>query len=357
LAQGLLLLMKMSHMFRLLSICTLLVFPVLLQAQSAKIDFASKGWANLLSEAKKSDKLIFLDAYTTWCGPCKLMDKKVFSDAKVASFFNEKFINAKIDMEKGEGPEIARTYRIAAYPTLLFINGDGKMVHRGVGFHDNAELLELAETAEQGTGTLSEQFEKFEAGEIKDPASLLNLTQKAFELQNNSHLPVAQAYLKKIRDLIYQEADPEMDPKDLYKLDGLFAKAYPKEAKKKTANFKMSFFRQRGDRENFALSALDYMKANKKAPAGELNDLAWTFFQVVENPTLLKSAVKWAKKASKKDRKSHHFDTLSALYEKVGNSKKALKAAKAGYDTSSKVKEYFLKYSGSSIECASFAIQ
>jgi len=334
-------------MYRLLTITLVLFLPLLTHAQAAEIDFAKEDWAGLMSNAKASGKLIFLDAYTTWCGPCKRMDKKVFNDPKVASFFNSNFVNAKFDMEKGEGEVIARTFGIAAFPTLIFINGDGKMIHRGVGFHDVDELINLAKTAEAGSGTLSQLFEEFESGKNTDPEFLYELTQKSFELQNNSHIPVAEAYLKanpsfaagdrmdfifsmatsarsslfdnilaerpafkerfgaqsvegKIQDLIYQEADPEMDPKDLYKLDALFAKA------------------------------IDYMKANKKAPAGELNDLSWTFFQVVENPTLLKSAVKWSKKATKLDRKSHHFDTLSSLYEKVGNIKKALQAAQAG---------------------------
>ena len=83
----------------ILSICSL----GLSAQQVGGVNFHELPFDDLLSQAKKEDKLIFIDAYTTWCGPCKMMDAKVFSDSQVAQAFNERFINAKFDMEKGEG--------------------------------------------------------------------------------------------------------------------------------------------------------------------------------------------------------------------------------------------------------------
>ena len=48
--------------------------------------------------------MIFLDAYASWCGPCKMLQKNVFTKKAVGDFYNSKFINVKMDMEKGEGP-------------------------------------------------------------------------------------------------------------------------------------------------------------------------------------------------------------------------------------------------------------
>ena len=53
-----------------------------------------------IEQAKKEDKLVFVDVITDWCLPCKLMDEDVFSDKGLADFFNDKFINLKIDAEK-----------------------------------------------------------------------------------------------------------------------------------------------------------------------------------------------------------------------------------------------------------------
>lgn len=80
-------------------------------------------------QAAKEHKLIFLDAYTTWCGPCKRMARTTFKDKAVGEFYNSNFINLKVDMEKGEGPKLARKFSVNAYPTLLFIDADGTLVH------------------------------------------------------------------------------------------------------------------------------------------------------------------------------------------------------------------------------------
>src|SRR5690554_7882772 len=70
------------------------------------IFFESLTFEEAIQKAKKENKLIFLDAYAVWCGPCKLMDRTTFKSEKVGALFNENFINIKIDMEKGEGVDL-----------------------------------------------------------------------------------------------------------------------------------------------------------------------------------------------------------------------------------------------------------
>lgn len=111
------------------------------------IAFFEGSWDDALSKAKKENKLIFLDAYASWCGPCKRLKANVFPQEQVGKVFNQKFINVKMDMEKGEGPVIAEKYNVTAYPTLLFINGDGKVVRKALGYHKAEELIELANGA------------------------------------------------------------------------------------------------------------------------------------------------------------------------------------------------------------------
>lgn len=115
--------------------------------KAAGIEFEGNTLAEAMAAAKKSGKLVFIDAYTDWCGPCKKMAATSFQDAEVAKLFNSKFINLKVEMEKSaDGPTIARAYRVAAYPTLLFIDGDGKLVKSVVGFQTADQLIAVGKS-------------------------------------------------------------------------------------------------------------------------------------------------------------------------------------------------------------------
>lgn len=89
-----------------------------------------------IDKAKKEGKMVFLDCYTSWCGPCKMMANKIFPTQEVGDFMNPKFVSIKIDMEKGEGPEIAERLQINAYPTFVIFNNDGTEAARFVGGGD-----------------------------------------------------------------------------------------------------------------------------------------------------------------------------------------------------------------------------
>ncbi|MFN8353045.1 MAG: thioredoxin domain-containing protein [Spirosomataceae bacterium] len=111
------------------------------------IKFFEGTFAQALAKAKAEKKLIFLDAYTSWCGPCKMMQTRTFPDKKLGDFFNQKFVAIKIDMEEGEGPNLAETYGVDAYPTLFFIDTSGKVVKRVLGFQSAEKLLAQAQSA------------------------------------------------------------------------------------------------------------------------------------------------------------------------------------------------------------------
>ncbi|MGV3529762.1 MAG: DUF255 domain-containing protein [Flavisolibacter sp.] len=111
------------------------------------IKFSESRWASILAQAKKENKLIFVDAYTEWCRPCILMARNVFTLDKVADFYNQNFVNVSLDMEKGEGPELNKKYKVAAYPTYLFINGDGKIVYQEGGYKEPDVFINTGKAA------------------------------------------------------------------------------------------------------------------------------------------------------------------------------------------------------------------
>jgi len=109
---------------------------------STGIQFQKMTLAEAKAESAKSGKLIFIDAYTTWCGPCKLLERNTFSNAEVGTKFNSKFINLRVEMESDkDAPELYQTYSITAYPTMLFLDSNGKLVKRVLGYRDAPTLL------------------------------------------------------------------------------------------------------------------------------------------------------------------------------------------------------------------------
>lgn len=110
------------------------------------IVFTKGTWAEILKKAKAENKIIFFDAYTTWCGPCKMLQKNVFPRTDVGQLFNKNFINVKFDMESGEGPMLAEKYPLQGYPTLFFINGDGKIVKQLLGYQTPEALIKAGKS-------------------------------------------------------------------------------------------------------------------------------------------------------------------------------------------------------------------
>jgi thiol:disulfide interchange protein len=110
------------------------------------IDFSDISLEEAKTLAKKKKKIIFIDAYASWCGPCKMLDKNTFSDASVGTYFNDKFINLKIDCEKHpDGRKVASTYSVSAYPTLIWIDADGNLVKKEVGYKSPEQLLKAVQ--------------------------------------------------------------------------------------------------------------------------------------------------------------------------------------------------------------------
>ncbi|MEZ4686125.1 MAG: thioredoxin domain-containing protein [Bacteroidia bacterium] len=153
----------MKSTFKLIILFTLSMSVAMAQG----IEFFEGSWDEVLSEAKKERRLIFVDAYTTWCGPCKMMARNTFTDAEVGEYHNKNFVNYKFDMEKGEGPQFAAKYGVRAYPTIFWLLHKGEVVHKAVGYRAAAQLLMKSKEANSSENNAANLELGYNKGELE----------------------------------------------------------------------------------------------------------------------------------------------------------------------------------------------
>lgn len=126
----------------------LILMSVLSQVHGQSMNFLKMqeiGFEGVLKKAKSENKMVFMDVYAVWCGPCKLMDKTTFSDSLVAKKFNGEFISYKVNAEDVPGRVIVQKYMVNAFPTYLFFSPNGELVNRLEGVFPPKLLMDEAD--------------------------------------------------------------------------------------------------------------------------------------------------------------------------------------------------------------------
>ena len=149
--------------------------PLAFAQSSSGIVFEEATFASLLTQAKAEDKLIFIDAYTAWCGPCKMMTAKVFPTRPWGKCTTHASSTPSLIWRKGKGPGWRSATPLPPTPTYLFVNGDGELVHKGIGYIPKPALLELADVA-VSDASLYALGQRYAAGQ-RDPAFVMQYAQ------------------------------------------------------------------------------------------------------------------------------------------------------------------------------------
>ena len=162
-----------------------------------KIDFLDNPeWGKVLSQAEGSGKIIFVDGYTSWCAPCKRMEKEVFTRAQVANYFNQKFINVKYDMETPEGVNLKKVYDVKVFPTYLFINQRGEVLHKIVGaYTEKDDFLEYSIRAVTPGESYAELQQRYRNGERNSVLMFSYLRALKFAGELDKEKDIVNSYL------------------------------------------------------------------------------------------------------------------------------------------------------------------
>ncbi|WP_316847616.1 thioredoxin fold domain-containing protein [Pedobacter psychrodurus] len=196
----------------------ILMLPFAAVAQEGGTRFEQHlSWAQAKGKAKKENKYLFVDCFTTWCSPCKKMKNEVFAQQKVGDFFNKNFVNIEVQMDKtakdnaeikawyADAAVIAKAYKVVAYPTYLIFSPDGELVHQMAGSQDADAFIADANKAFKPETRYLARVKKYQAGE-KDPAFLKALAVAAAEAgDDDTKNKAAEDYVASQKDLYSKE--------------------------------------------------------------------------------------------------------------------------------------------------------
>lgn len=342
------------------------------------IDFFKGDWEAALAQAQSQDKLIFVDAYATWCGPCKRMAADVFPDEQVGAFYNRNFVSLKLDMEAPENADFRAKYPVAAFPTLYYISPDGEVVQSVKGAQSVTQFISTGQKAlalSEPTGDYAEQYDDGN----REPELVYKYVRSLIR-NGESHLRVANDFLREQSDLstpdnlqfimlAATEADSRIftlmterkaeiitaNSEDLYYSQVYAAcqmtaeksieyssielleeacekieEHYAEKADEFRYISEMAYAKAHRDGKMYARAARSYAKEIIAEDATKLNEFALRTSNDFENDKNVLSVSQYAATEAIKYNSDtfRHYYTLAIVENKLGNTKQALAAAR-----------------------------
>lgn len=356
----------------------LVALLVSLGLQAQKIEFREISFNEGLEAAAEEGKPIFIDAFTTWCGPCKWMSANIFTDKSVAEYYNANYVCLKIDMEKGEGLDIAKKYQVRAYPTLLYLDEKGErlLVKVGAsrepqGYIDAGEqakdpqrnlpyllanvdenmknpsfmydyIMTVSAANMMPEGTVDRYFEQYRIDDWADEENweiitnaVSNIESRTFkslatnaELINTLRPEDGMAYIEQtlfygLANKLYRARNEESMAQYQSLKEEYLNEEFPA-SEKLSFRLDLVLYEKNKDYESYGTSALENVKLHFWEDANELNNVSWTVYENVEDPAILKAALQWAKRAVELAPEHHIMDTYAHLLAANKQNKKAL---------------------------------
>lgn len=339
-------------------ICSIVMYSYT-HAQDKGIHFDHNvNWKGILAKAKAENKYIFVDCFTTWCGPCKYMSNIVFPMEEVGNFYNDKFINVAIQFDStindaenikaryADAAFIFDEYKIRYYPTFLFFSPDGELLHRKSASPDAKGFITIGINALDPEKQYYTQLKKYNAGQrdstflnnffflilaasddpliekfAKECYATLNDANKS-ELNDQLKQIVISKELKSIGGLV---ALKKWDNEQWYIYSNKIRKTYPLFAEEVLFDFKTRAYQAKNNWVEFTATVMEYAK-NKSASSDELNKCAWLIFANCDDKKILNEALQWSKRSfTNQERVDPNFmDTYANVLYKLGKKNEAL---------------------------------
>lgn len=374
--------------FSLIVVCFLL--SVFVQAQTPHINFyQSDTWFSVIEKAENQQKLIFVDVYADYCPPCKIMDSEVFCHPAVATFYNEYYINYKVNLSDRSNSYFQQLYNVTELPALLYFSADGKTILQKVsGCKTPAEFLVLGQnlagnrsvsqfiSLDPYAARFTEVKEQYRKG-IRYPTLLKEYAYLALKY-NEPYNAVVNEYLVKqgnrvrtdenrqfiydfaqtldniaidflVKDIYYFKqtrgsaeinskvkaaifngvlsAAHQNDPNFFKHTSDLIKKASLPDRADFEFEIKSLYYQSTNDWNAYAKFTYNYLKNNKVSDPLILNEVAAKFATHVSSKSMLKAAIHWVKKSIHIENEYYNNLTYAQLLRKLGQTNKAISAA------------------------------
>lgn len=374
------------------------LFFGLFQLHAQGIEFRDISYQQALEASRSEGKPLFVDCYTSWCGPCKWMAANMFPLKELGDYFNQNFICLKMDAEKGEGVDFVRKFGVYAYPTLLIINENEELLNLVTGaFREPEQYVAMGEKArdpERNMLYLKANKEAHFADRefMEDYLETFGMARMLEEndvdryfaqwpvetwtegkswriIRDFSHDPHSEVFqsLRQneedlpakvsgyLEDVIYRElarslsqskSDSLRASYEEYKLQMLS----PKIKNNDRLVFRISTYEYQKDGkwEDYCHLCVEKVKEFYWDSSFELYSAAYNVYNNTSNPEYLKEALRWSKRTVKGYKHEKYLYLYAHLLMKNGQDKKALKAAKEAVevakskDKSTKLYEKFV---------------
>lgn len=327
-------------MKKLFLFSALLGIAINISAQNRSINFETSSFSQAREKSEKENVMIFIDFYTTWCGPCKWMAKNVFTNDTIADFYNRNFVCISIDAEKGEGINLAKKFKINSYPSFLFVGVNDKVFHQSCGSMPVNSFLSVGQAVLDRDKRTSTLIERYEVGDrtpkfvlkFIEASSMACMPTKDIVATYLASLKENDLYLKDNWNIInsYVSDFNSREFQFLMKNGEKFSTLYGDTVvNRKILLTSLSYYEKKADWQKYAeVACSDQVKKYFINEGGMLNNAAWNIFENINNQAILKKALILVQRSIELDSRPENIDTYANLLFKLGRKDEAIETEK-----------------------------
>jgi len=330
-----------------------------------------------LKIASKMDKSIFIDFYTTWCAPCKELDKLVFQNDSIQKILKKNIILLKYNAENDTVFHLSKKHHVSSYPTGLILNKNGYVINRKYGFPGNdfevlstnvldfiKESVELNEKSQVLKGYSNKidvsKYPKFYIDYVNRTNTKINNSELRDYLINTSDkfseeyfstlayfgrdapVNIANLVLKNKQKYIDSYGKLDVDILMYFLAGGKFEQAIDEKSRKKFKEavifakaglsskwtdtmvpaFEKEFLKAQ-DKWYEVYEINQKLKDNGKFDNGYINHFSWQVYKDCDDQKVIKKCLNWMKEVTDEEPTYLYLDTYAHLLYKSGNNEDA----------------------------------